>query len=77
MKTYPILDAAGRVFAFEISNTFMHYRRLVWVLKNVKGVADISSGKMFGEVIAEFKYKGTPFIVWEPYGDNSRYWIGE
>ena len=23
-----------------------------------------------------FKYHGEPFVVWEPYGDSSRYWIG-
>jgi hypothetical protein len=23
-----------------------------------------------------FKYLGLDYIVWEPFGDNSRYWIG-
>jgi len=27
-------------------------------------------------VRVSFNYLGTEYIVWEPYGDNSRYWIG-
>jgi hypothetical protein len=25
---------------------------------------------------AEFTFEGIPFVVWEPFGDNSRFWIG-
>ena len=25
---------------------------------------------------AYFHFHGVPFVVWEPFGDNSRYWIG-
>ena len=28
------------------------------------------------EVRIQFNYKGNVFWVWEPFGDNSRYWIG-
>jgi hypothetical protein len=26
--------------------------------------------------IIEFQYSGVDFVVWEPYGDSSRYWVG-
>jgi hypothetical protein len=28
------------------------------------------------DIHVEFKYMGQAYIVWEPFGDNSRYWIG-
>ena len=28
------------------------------------------------EVFCEFLLGGARFEIWEPYGDNSRYWIG-
>jgi hypothetical protein len=28
------------------------------------------------DVRVRFDYLGQPFIVWEPFADNSRYWIG-
>jgi len=28
------------------------------------------------EVFCEFEIQGQIFIAWEPFGDNSRYWIG-
>ena len=43
------------------------------------GVQVTKKRKMFesgNEGHAELAYEGTTFIVWEPFGDNSRYWIG-
>lgn len=28
------------------------------------------------EVFCEFEVGGVRFVAWEPFGDNSRYWIG-
>lgn len=28
------------------------------------------------EQFCEFEVEGQRFIVWEPFGDNSRYWVG-
>ena len=42
-------------------------------------MSDIRCRKMFAksdDVHIEFKYREQPYIVWEPFGDNSRYWIG-
>ena len=49
------------------------------MLEGVDGVTSVQQRKMFAksaDVHVNFKYCGQPYIVWEPYGDNSRYWIG-
>jgi hypothetical protein len=28
------------------------------------------------DVHVRFRYRGATFVVWEPHGDSSRYWIG-
>ncbi len=28
------------------------------------------------EIHTEFTFDGAKFVVWEPFGDNSRFWIG-
>ena len=28
------------------------------------------------DIRVRFTYAGKSFVVWEPYGDNSRYWVG-
>jgi hypothetical protein len=63
VKTFPIPteDRAG-VFAFEIENIHID-----------------PAAKLFSkssDIHVEFLYHGEPCIVWEPYGDSSRYWIG-
>lgn len=80
MKTYPILTKDGtRSLAFEIENAYISTVTIARLLANAEGVTDVRPRKMFAkscDVHIEFKYLGQPYIVWEPYGDNSRYWIG-
>jgi hypothetical protein len=78
MKIYDIHDAEGRVFAFEVKN-FGRSRV-------AKFVSSISGAKVTREPMVlssfredefcEFTVNGQLFVAWEPYGDNSRYWIG-
>jgi hypothetical protein len=28
------------------------------------------------EEFCEFEVDGVPFVAWEPWGDNSRFWVG-
>jgi len=80
MKIYPICGEDGkRLPAFEIENAYIGPRMVARLLGDVKGVTNVVERKLFGaspDVHIEFNYKGRPYIVWEPYGDNSRYWIG-
>lgn len=80
MNTYPIFSSdRERMFAFEIENTYISIPTMALLLAEVKEVTDIRIRKMFSsscDVHIQFKYKGEVYIVWEPYGDSSRYWIG-
>ena len=81
MKTYPDVDQRnGRQFAFEIENSYLGLRSIATVLSGVDGVANVEIRHPFargwGENRARFKYQGRDFVVWEPHGDSSRYWIG-
>jgi hypothetical protein len=79
MKTYPLYSKDGHSFAFEIDNAYITSRKIKAVLSQIDGVSDIRMRKPFsspGDIHVEFRYLGTDFVVWEPYGDNSRYWIG-
>jgi len=79
MKTYTIKDNDGNPFAFEIDNIYISIRTLAKVLSSLKGVENITTRRLFErkkENHIEFEYAGEPFVIWEPFGDNSRYWIG-
>ena len=74
MRTYPLRPNDGPVAAFEIGNALIGKRTIARILSAVPGVTDVARGR--GEGRLTFVYQGEPCIVWEPYGDNSRYWIG-
>jgi hypothetical protein len=67
------------MFAFEIENVYISVRKAAVLLSSVDGVTDIRIRKLFGpnpDTHIQFTYMGKPFMVWEPYGDSSDYWIG-
>ena len=80
MKTYPVLTKDGsRAFAFEIENIYISPGTAARLVAAVDGVADVKLRRMFSkssDVHIEFNYHGQPYILWEPFGDSSRYWIG-
>ena len=79
MTTYSILDSAERLLAFEIENVYLTVSKAAALLQSVDGVSDIERRQLFRkpmDVHIRFRFRGVPFIVWEPYGDSSRYWIG-
>lgn len=80
MKTYPIIVKDGsRVFAFEVENIYVSLAAVVRLVSEVDGVTDVAPRSMFSkssDIHVQFKFHGQPYIVWEPYGDSSRYWIG-
>jgi hypothetical protein len=80
METYWVLaEDKARSSAFEVENAYISVATIVQLLQQVEGVNEVQPRKKLSEssdVHVEFKYLGQPYIVWEPYGDNSRYWIG-
>lgn len=81
METYPLIDEkkGDRPFAFEVENVYVGPGTIARLLAEVDGVTDVRTRKLFSgssEIHVEFKYLNRDYIVLEPYGDNSRYWIG-
>ena len=75
MKTYPLRRDDGSLRAFEISSTWLSFRPLYRALRSVEGVRDIHRN-YFSDDRITFTFNGEPFVVNEPWGDNSRYWVG-
>jgi hypothetical protein len=80
VKTHPIFtNDGGNPFAFELESIYISPLTSARLLAEVDGVTDIVPRRMFSklsDIHLQFKYRGKPYILLEPYGDNSRYWIG-
>jgi hypothetical protein len=79
MKTYPIKSDRNQTFAFEISNAYIGASAIADLLRQSDKVTNVKPRKPLenrGDVHIEFQYAGTDFVVWEPFGDSSRYWVG-
>jgi hypothetical protein len=81
MKVHDLIDKEGRIFAFEVSNMFFSRRRLCKLVGSIPGVLILKvpgprSYFKGEEEFCEFEICGQKFVAWEPFGDNSRYWIG-
>ena len=78
MKLYDLKDGSGRTFAFEVGN-FGRHRACRFVGK-IPGVIILRRQRHFQfsseDEFCEFQLEGQRFVIWEPYGDNSRYWVG-
>jgi len=75
MKTYPLLRDDGSLAAFEVTSTWATFGLLYRVLLSVEGIANVRR-HYFSDDRISFLYREEPFIVHEPWGDNSRYWVG-
>lgn len=79
MRTYEIHRDDGYLLAFEIEMVYVRPKKVGEILSAVDGVTDVRVRRPLGttrDVHVAFKYLGIDYIVWEPFGDNSRYWIG-
>jgi len=75
LKTYPIRRSDGFLHAFEIGNAFISMGAIRRILSSVDGVSSIRRQPRSDDRLA-FNVNGVPWVVHEPWGDNSRYWIG-
>jgi len=80
MKVHVIETEGGEAFAFEVGRIFISRRRLRKILGRIAGVRILRSPLPLSgfreEEFCEFELNGELFAAWEPYGDNSRFWIG-
>ena len=67
------------MFAFEIDNTAVSPRQLGRLVQSSLDATVTQGPQGFfarEDWRLQFTYKGVTFEVWEPFGDNSRYWVG-
>jgi hypothetical protein len=76
MRTFPLHNGEGQVFAFEVENIVVSVRELARLVKRHLGAKITFGPKSLGEVPLRFVHAGVEFEVWEPFGDNSRFWVG-
>ena len=80
MKTFDLFDSDNRLYAFEIGNLRIGRRGVCRVVKTIPGAKLTRTPKLFSWVreaeFCEFTVDGEIFAAEEPFGDNSRYWIG-
>ena len=79
MNIYRLLTNTGQTFAFEIENIYICPIKIADIISTIDGVTSVRCRKPFTaekEIHIKFLFHETEFIVWEPYGDSSRYWIG-
>ena len=75
MKTYPILRSDGSLLGFEVTSAWLTFGPLFKLLRSVEGVTEVRRN-WFNEDHITFRFHGKQAVVNEPWGDNSRYWIG-
>lgn len=79
MKVYEILDEGNRLLAFEIDCSLISIHKMAELLRADRNITDIRKRQLFsreGELRLAFNIDSVPFVIAEPFGDNSRFWIG-
>jgi len=78
MWVYDLKDEAGRTFAFEVSNSLLTRSGAVDIVLTIPGVKLRKAPTRFSgeDEFCAFEVDGQHFTICEPFGDNSRYWIG-
>jgi len=77
MKTWPIIGEGGEAVAFEVSMLQSSLTRIRNIIQSNPDASRITCRPRFSgsEIHISFEYRGAEYAVWEPFGDNSRYWI--
>ncbi len=78
MKIYDLTDKSGQLIAFEITNCGR--RRACNVAKTIPGAIVVRRPRFFEwsspDEFCEFRLGARTFVIMEPFGDNSRFWVG-
>jgi hypothetical protein len=80
MTIYDLTDPSGHAFAFEVSNLALGRRGACWLAARIPGARLLRRPRALSwlreDVFCEFEVNGVRFQIAEPFGDNSRYWVG-
>lgn len=75
MRTFPSFREDGHLVGFEVASSWLMLGPLIHLLRSVPGVTDVRR-VWFKDDRVVFTFNGLPAVVNEPWGDNSRYWVG-
>ena len=76
MKIYEEHDEEGKLVYFEVPNSLLSRTTAIKIVKSIPGV-EVIEEKMRDDAFCTFKLGDRIFEIWEPYGDSSRFHIGE
>jgi len=80
VRVYDLHDAEGRFFAFEVDNLRLERGELCDLVRTIPGATVVREPRFLSywreDEFCEFEVNGQRFKAEEPFGDNSRYWIG-
>ena len=80
MEVHDLLDEHGRMRAFEIDNVKVGRREVCGIVGRIPGAVVTRIPRRLSwireEEFCAFSVGSRHFTVSEPFGDNSRYWIG-
>jgi hypothetical protein len=76
MKIYEAHNNEGQLIYFEVPNILLSRKSAVNIIKEMPNVEILKEDKR-DDIFCIFKLGGTVFEIMEPFGDNSRYHIGE
>jgi hypothetical protein len=80
MEVHDLLDVHGRMRAFEIDNVNVGRREICGIVVRIPGAVVTRVPRLLSwireEEFCAFSVGSCHFTVSEPFGDNSRYWIG-
>ena len=80
MRTYDVHSQTGELLAFEVSS-LLGVSGAARILEGLRGVRILERQRLFRglrdeEIRIRFEFEGERFTVEEPFGDNSRFWVG-
>lgn len=78
MRIYPLSSAEGVPHAFEVDNLLLTRGQACKIAESIPGAVIIKRSRLFRDTddFCEFKIGDDVFVIEEPFGDNSRYWVG-
>jgi hypothetical protein len=74
MKIHDLKNKEGVVCAFEVSNILLRRRAACRIVRSIPGVKLVRRTR--NDQFCQFELDGVTFVLWEPWGDSSRYWVG-
>ncbi|MFT3665007.1 hypothetical protein [Piscinibacter sp.] len=78
MRVRDLPSAEGKTNAFEVNNLLLTRSRACKIVEAIPGASIMKRSRLFRDTdeFCIFTIGPDKFAIEEPYGDNSRYWIG-